>query len=167
MNRRGVTIIELLMALVVGAIAFFALAVPLVAERSFWGSGKRQAEAQRDAQIALRALARVARQSLSYAVTGGGNQITFTFKNSSGVTTTSCFQGGQAFGNQLQRYTTACGAGSATVLIDGAKSRVTSLVITPIAPNLVRVQLQVTQQLSAQNQRNALMVTDLFLRNAP
>ena len=159
MTRRGVTLIELLIAIVIGSIAFFALTVPFVAERSFWASGRRQAEAQRDGQIALRAIARIVRQSTSCTVPGGsGPQFTCTAPGGSA----SCFRGGPSFGNQLQRYSGACGSGTATILVDGNRSRVTSLTATTIATNIVRVRLQITYQ----NQRTALFLTDLFLRNA-
>lgn len=163
MNRRGVTLIEVLMTIVIGAIAFFAAAMPFIAERSFWGSGNRQTEAQRDAQMALRALARVARQSTSYTVAVGNNQVTFTAPAGGAPT---CFRGGPTFGNQLQRYASVACTGAATVLIDGAQSRVTSLIVTPVSTNLVRVQVQVTRQLTAQQQQDAVVVTNLFLRNA-
>ena len=156
MSRRGVTLIELLIALVISAIAFFALAMPFIAERSFWLSGNRQTEAQRDAQIAMRAIARVARASSSYAIANGGAKITFTVPGS-----TPCFQGGPAFGSQLQLFTT-CGTPPPALLIDGNRSKVTSLVMTAVNTKLVRVQLQVTYQ----NQKNELLVTNLLLRNA-
>ena len=161
MNRRGVTLIELLMAIVIGTIAFFALAMPFIAERSFWNSGRRQAEAQRDAQMGLRAMARVARQSTSYAVSQGGAQVAFTPPSGGSP---SCFRGGPAFGNQLLLFANTTCTGSPLVLIDGNRSRVTSLIMTSITPNrLVQVQLQVTHQ----NQRTELLATNLFLRNAP
>ena len=163
MNRRGVTLIEVLITIVIGAIAFFAAAMPFIAERSFWGSGNRQTEAQRDAQMAVRAMARVARQSTSYAVAGGGNQIAFT---APGGGAPSCFRGGPAFGNQLQRYATQTCTGTATVLIDGNQSRVTSLVVTAVASNLVRVEVQVTRQLAGHIPQDAVLATNLFLRNA-
>ena len=75
MNRRGVTLIELLITIIIGAIAMLALAVPFSAERIFWLRGDTQAEAQRDAQLALRAMARVGRQSSCYEIVGN-NQIT-------------------------------------------------------------------------------------------
>ncbi len=159
-STRGVTLIELMMTLVIGSIAFFAVAVPFVAERSFSASGRRQTEAQRDAQLALRAMARVARQSTSYAIAAGGAQITFS---APGGGSPSCFRGGPSFGNQLQRYSAACGTGSAAILIDGNRSRVTSLAMISITGNLVRAQVQVTHQ----NQRTETLATNLFLRNAP
>ena len=66
MNRRGVTLIEMLIALVISAIAMMALAVPLIAERAMVGSGKAQTEAQRDAEMVLRAIARAALGSDQY-----------------------------------------------------------------------------------------------------
>ena len=60
-SRKGVTLIELLVTIVIGSIAMMALSVPFMSERIFWLSGDAQAESQRDAQMALRAMARVAR----------------------------------------------------------------------------------------------------------
>ena len=162
---RGVSLIELLMALVVGAIAFFALAMPLVAERSFSASGRRQAEAQRDAQMALRALARVARQSTSYDIGSGGARITFNAPASVSPSQTT-FCGGPSFGNQLRRYTGAACSGTASLLIDGNRSRLTSFAMSSIAENLVRAQLTAAY-VTCQNQRNEVLASNLFLRNGP
>ena len=62
MNRRGVTLIELLITVMIGAIAMFALVPPFIAEGNFFRKGKRQTEAQRDAQMVLRAMARAVRE---------------------------------------------------------------------------------------------------------
>ena len=158
MNRRGFTIIELLMAVVIGAIAMMALAIPFIAERSFFGTGKRQTEAQRDAQMALRALARTARMSTTYDASVPG-QLSFTVPSCG----TSIFE--RHAGGEFHLH----GCSGDLVLIDGVRSRVASFTVTPIIANkLVRVQLQMTNRLSATDprQRSELLVTELFLRNA-
>ena len=165
MIRRGVTLIELIMTMVIGAIAFFALSVPFVAERSLWGSGTRQTEAQRDAQVILRAIARTARQSGYYQITGaaGSNTITFYDKPpAQGGVIRGCFRGGVAFGNQFQMDSTACSAAS-PALVDGVQSRVATFSITPIGTKLVNVQLRVTR---LGGQENEQIRSQLFLRNA-
>lgn len=62
-TRSGVTLIELLVAVIIGAIACLGLSAPMMAERRFWILGNAQAESQRNAQLATRAIARVAREA--------------------------------------------------------------------------------------------------------
>ena len=146
MTRRGVTLVELIVTVVIGAIAFFALAMPFIAERSFWGSGNRQTEAQRDAQVVMRAIARTARSSSGYnAVTG------FTVN----CGTTSFTKSGS------QLLMDSCG--DALTLIDGAKSQVASFSITPVSTKLVTVQLRITR---VGGQEDESLQSQLFLRNA-
>ena len=153
MNRRGFTLIELLVTIVIGAIAFFGLAIPFVAERSFSLSGTRQTEAQRDAQMGMRAIALVARGSK--AVVAGGDQVVFTLLSGDGVV----FQGGPRFTNQLQRIDTTHGT---SILIDGVRSRVIGMVVTAIVANkLVRVRLEVSHE----GTEDELLETEFFLRN--
>ena len=153
----GVTLLELLIAMIIGSIAFFALAVPFVAERSFWNTGARQAEAQRDAQFVLRAIARIARQSSGYAISEGGAKITFTTPGGPA----SCVRGGATYSGQMHLYED-CGVSPQLMLIDGVRSRVTTLAITAVTSSLVHIQLRVTHQ----NQQDEQLDTDLFLRNA-
>ena len=159
-SRRGVTLIEALITVVIGAIAMFALVPPFLAEGNLFRTGKRQTEAQRDAQMALRAMARVARESAGYnasvpgavtfliAPTCGGNPVTFELHA----------------GGELHQH---CGANT-TILIDGARSRVANFTATSISTRLVQIQLQVTHRLRASNPttRSETLVTDLYLRNA-
>ena len=161
MTRRGVTLIEVLITIVIGAIAFFAAAMPFIAERSFWGSGNRQAEAQRDAQMAVRAMARVARESNGYTLIPGG--VTFH-----GAPT--CGGGDVTFevhaGGVFHQH---CG-GTTSILIDGVRSKMSSFTPTQITANtLVQIALVVTHQLQATNPttRSETLVTNLYLRNAP
>ena len=149
MNERGVTLIEMLMAIIISAIAFMALAMPFVAERSFSVRGQRQTEAQRDAQLATRAMARAVRQSSAY--------------NGNGTFTVPC--GTQQFtvANSQLRLVNSAGCGGQTlVLIDGGNSRVTNFAITLVTNRIVHVAITVTYQ----NQADEVLDTELFLRNA-
>jgi prepilin-type N-terminal cleavage/methylation domain-containing protein len=146
MNRRGVTLIELLMAVIIGGIAFFALAMPFIAERVFWGSGNRQTEAQRDAHMVMRAIGRVARESSAYgAVTG--------FTVTCGTATFAANAG------QLQMNR----CGELLTLVDGVQSQVAAFSITPAGTNMVTVQLRVTR---FGGQEDEQLQTQLYLRNA-
>ena len=153
MNRCGVTLVELLVTIVIGSIAMLALTVPFNTERIFWVSGKRQTEAQRDAQMALRAIARVARQGSAYALNAPGD-ITVT-----AACGTSRFQGGPAFNDQLLLSGT-CMAQPVT-LIDGNRSRVVNFTLTAVSSKLVQLQVAI-----AQGQQTESLITELFLRNA-
>ena len=87
--RSGVTLIELLVTVMIGAIACLGLAAPMMAERRFWIAGIAQAESQRDAQLATRALAWVAReagQMFPPAIISGGVRYSFELPG--------CTQGG-------------------------------------------------------------------------
>ena len=164
MNRRGFTLIEMLITLVIGSIAMFALAAPLIAEGQFFRKGKRQTEAQRDAQMAFRAIARVARQSLSYSIPAAGTLI-FTEP----VGGQACFQSGA---NQLLMTRPNCVGGplgtNTTVLIDGVRSRVQNFTVTQIVPNkLVRIHLEINHRLRTADPftEQEILETELFLRN--
>jgi type II secretory pathway pseudopilin PulG len=163
----GVTLIELLITIVISTIALLALTAPFVAERSFWGIGKRQTEAQRDAQVALRAIARAAREGNAITTPlAGFSGNTFTF------TTPSCpvfgitFSGDPLSGQLLM--TDGCAGGLPIPLIDGVRSRVNNLVFTGITNKLVHIQLDVTHRLRTTdpNVQNELLQTEIFLRNA-
>ena len=168
MNRLGVTLIELLITVLIGAIAIFALVPPFVAEGNLFRKGKRQTEAQRDAQTALRAIARVARQSTGYHnVISGPTFGQIVFDNPGTPTTTTCFSGGSSVGNHLVKGV-GCEGANPTVLIDGVRSRVQSFTITQVVPNkLVRIRLDVSHQLRTTDpfSENELIETELFLRN--
>ena len=168
MNRRAFTLIELLVTMVIGVIAMFGLAAPLVAERNFWNTGKRQTEAQRDAQTAMRAIERVAREGIACPVSGSGSvafQVPcdrFGVINPPSANVLFSSQNGQL------QMTNACLGGVTSILIDGVRSRVASFISTPIITNrLVRIQLQVAHRLHQNNPReeDELLVTELFLRN--
>ena len=78
--HRGVTLVEVLITVVIASIAMMALAVPFVAERSFWGVGKRQTEAQRDAQLAMRTIARMGREGATYYLDSPENPMILRFE---------------------------------------------------------------------------------------
>ena len=158
-SRRGVTLIEVLITIVISAIALFALVPPFLAEGSFFRKGKRQTEAQRDAQMVLRAMARVARESNDY--TSGAGIVTFH-----GAPT--CGGGDVTFelhpGGELHQH---CG-GNTSILIDGVRSQVAAF--TPsqiIAKRLVLIHLQVDHRLRTTdpNLESETLDTELFLRN--
>ena len=155
-NRHGVTLIEVLMATVISAIAMFALVPPFIAEGNFFRKGKRQTEAQRDAQLVMRTIARVARQSSAYTTPVPG-QINLTAP--CGVVTFEVHAGGA-----LHKH----GCDGELVLIDGVRSRVTSFTITPVVSNrLVLLQLVVTHRLQTTDPQTSqeILETELFLRN--
>ena len=158
-HEQGVTLVELLITIALSAIVLLAAAIPFVAEKSFWAAGRRQAEAQRDAQMAMRALAHMARQGQGYTVAGTGDSITVNFAGCNRQ-----FQRGGADPHQLLMIDNCVAPAKTMTLIDGVKSQVTQLVFTPVVANkLVTIQLQVTHE----NQKNETLQTNLFLRNAP
>ena len=104
-RQRGVTLVELLVTIIIGSIAFMALTLPFVAERATWQIGRAKAESQRDAQLALTALARTAHAGGFATVTGAApsNTLTIYDKNpATGGIVIGCFQGGPAYANQFQ-----------------------------------------------------------------
>ena len=180
-QQRGVTLIELLMVLVISAIAMFPLAIPFVADRAFWGSGKAQAESQRDGEMVMRAIARFARESKEYPLAfllPGPNHGRIQFVKPSGEQ--MCFEGGPNFpGNPGKLYMGSlsaggnCVIGQGTMLIDGNRSKVTNTTgntgfsIIPINSKLVRIRLEVTHEAIAGSgrQENEVLETEIFLRN--
>lgn len=169
MSRRGVTLVELLMVAVISSIGFVALALPFAAERSMWGNGKRQSEAQRDAQMALRAIARVARESLAYSVVNPGpNQGAVGFDQPGGATgIDTCVRGGPSDNFQLT-VRPSCNGAISQVLIDGVRSRIASFRVVPVVPNQqLRIELLVRHRLRQNDTREneELLITEVYLRN--
>ena len=166
---RGVTLVELLIAMVIGFIAFFALTAPFMTERSFWSAGRRQAEAQRDATLALRAMARLARQSQSYTVSFPGGpsgpvRVTFNHCPCGASFVNSFFEGGPTLGAGRFEMTDSCvNPGVATALIDGNRSRVAGFTVTAVNARLLNLQLVVSHE----GLETESLETQLFLRNAP
>ena len=162
MNKRGVTLVELLIAVVISTIALLGAMMPFMVERLFWTSGNRQLEAQRDAQMVMRAMAAVGREANSYTLTSSSGQmkIAFTFPPSLSCSGGAYFEGGPSYnGGRLDL--SDC-AGSNVILIDGVRSKVTQLVVTSVTTRLVNLQLQITHQ----NQEHESLQTTLLLRNA-
>ena len=156
MNERGFSLIELMIVMIISAIAMISIAPAFMTERSFWAQGNRQAAAQRDAEMALRAIARVARQSNNYVI--NANQITFT-------TPAGCtrqFQTAGAANDQLQLVDNCIAPSETVTLIDGVRSDVTQFMTTSITTRLVQIQLRVTRE----NREHAQMQTQIFLCNA-
>ena len=142
------------------SIAFLALALPFISERSFWALGRGQAGAQGDAQMVIRAISRVARES-SAADVDPANPSRVIFTRSCGNAT---FEGGPGFNNgQLQRLDTCQAPVQADLLIDGVRSRVNEFTVTyDDVENLVKIRLGVENE----NQRTERLETQIFLRNA-
>jgi prepilin-type N-terminal cleavage/methylation domain-containing protein len=153
MNRQGVTLIELLVTIVIGGIAFMALAVPFVAERTFWGSGTAQAESQRDAQVGLRAVARAMRQGSNPSLGVNAPASSMAFDAPCGRIT---FSGGPTFGEELR----ISGCGSTSTLI-GGRSRVTGFAMTRLSDNLIRVQIDVLHR----GRESEYLETQILMRN--
>lgn len=164
-NQKGVTLIEILIVAIIGAIALIALAVPFMAERRFSGLGKSQVEAQRDAQLVTRAIARIARESSVFSITGSAGDQTLVFTTPCGSVS---FRGGSAFNNggpntgQLIRTDNCVAPAATSVLIDGVRSKVTNFTATSVTLNKM-VDLQIDIQY--QNQRSELLQTRIYLRN--
>ena len=167
-NKRGVTLIELLMVIIIGAIAFMALAVPFIAERAMNLSGQAQAEAQRDGQMVMRAIARAAREGTQFA--GGSFTVTCPGPDNE-FGTPDDFTGTRQFiriGAQLSLQDTC--TGQTTMLIDGVRSRVATFTMTePIDDRLVRVQLVIQHEprVGGGRIRVETMETEVHLRNGP
>jgi len=173
---RGVTLIELLMTLIIAAIAFMALAVPFVAERAFSIAGLNQVEAQREAQMVLRAIARAGRECQQYATGSAGYLSGATYlmfkqcaSNSVYAPGSRCFAGGPSFsgGKMITRLPDCQSEPNTKVLIDGLRTKVANFTVTPLTNKLVRVTLEVTHGISPTDPRRRaeLLQTDLFLRN--
>lgn len=149
---RGVTLIEVVMTAIIGAIAILALAGPVVAERTFWATARSQTEAQRDAQMAMQWMARVARASTGY------DPVTGAFQFPCG---TRLFRRNLAEPDQLE-LVDQCNGGAATTLINGTRSEVTEFAISVVGPGLIHVQLDVRHE----GREHERLETTILLRNA-
>ena len=149
-SSAGVTIVELLMAIIISSIAFMALAVPFVSERTFWIAGKAQTESQRSAQVVLRAIARVARESKR-------------LEPGKGFLTPTCGAGKEFswVGEEIQ-FTDRCSGGPAVTIATG----VTEFNLEQVVLNnrfRVRVHIRV-RQLNRPNE-DEILDTEIYLRN--
>jgi len=172
-SRYGFTLIELLIAVVISAIAMFALVPPFLAEGNLFREGKRQTEAQRDAQMVLRAMARAGRECQAYNVpppppVSGATVLSFNGCPPPDIS--RCFVGGSAFlsGQMVERTPNCQTTPTQRVLIDSVRSKVASFTFTPVTSKLVLIHLEVTHQLRTTDTRTRTEVleTELFLRNA-
>ena len=155
MNKRGVSLIELLITMVISAIAILALAAPFMAERSFWARGKRRVEAQRDAQMVLRAIAHVARPSTGCDASNPAELLCTSVLH--------CDTEFQTSGPQFQMIDDCQAPAKTITLIDGTKSAVTQFRTTPVVgTKVVKIELEVTRE----GKEKALLVTQIFARNA-
>jgi prepilin-type N-terminal cleavage/methylation domain-containing protein len=161
MSRRGVTLVELLITVIIGSIAFFALSVPFVTERSIWVAGKAQTEAQRDAQLVFRSIARQARQSSGYTLNSlesitldvtdcDGDPLT----DDSGTMTFERHAAGEFHWHDCD--------GNTIVLIDGVTSQVTSFTVQGLSADRIALAIDVLHN----NRENEVLATEIFLRNA-
>jgi prepilin-type N-terminal cleavage/methylation domain-containing protein len=164
MNRRGVTLVELLITVVIGSIAFFALSVPFVTERSMWASGKAQTEAQRDAQFVLRAMARQARQSTGYIIGGADPNWSITFDVSDCDGNPATPDPGEAVFEKHGDLLHLHYCGGEADLIDGVRSKVIQFTPSPVAgtTKLVEIEIDVVHK----DRENEHLITQLYLRNA-
>lgn len=165
-SDQGATLVEVLVALVIGVIVLLALAVPYASESSFWNVGNRQAEAQRDADVVLRSISKIARQCNSFTPGGSAGDVTITFVPPTGPSV--CFEGGASYptvlnGGQFHWKTGSCTSPTSTVtLIDGVASKVTNFSATTIVSNkLVKINLTILNK----NQQTEIMEKQIFLRN--
>lgn len=160
-SKKGITLLEALITIIIASIAFFALAMPFIAERSFWSSGERQVAAQRDAQLVTRAIARVARESDNYLIDNTAGYPQILFDRFCGDN--SSFQGGPTLGTGRLDFTNTCVSPTQTYsLIDGVKSKVTQFAVTQINAKLFKVRINVLHE----NETNELLETQIYLRNA-
>lgn len=153
--QKGVTLIELILAMIISLIAMMATATLFVEERSLWAKGFRETEAQRDAQLVLDTIARAARQSNGYVI--AGNRITFT-----STCGTQTFQTAGVSGDQFELIDNCAVPSQTLTLIDGVRSRVSQFVGTSINSKLIDLRLEVTRE----NQQREFLQTQVFLRNA-
>src|SRR3989338_5700928 len=141
MSRRGVTLLELLIATVISAIAMFALVPPFLAEGNLFRQGQRQTEAQRYAQLAMRAMARVARESARC-------EIDLPYIKFYNQQVGGCSIDFGSVGGRFEIVDSCAFPPTASDLIDGARSKVVAFVPSEVVDDrLVHIQLRVTHAL--------------------
>jgi hypothetical protein len=146
-----------------------ALAVPFIAERAMNLSGQAQTEAQRDAQMVMRAIARAARESTQYA--SGAFSIICDPGPDGVFGTADDVIGTRQFipiGSQLDLQDTC--TGQTVTLIDGVRSRVATFTLSElINDRLVQVQLVIQHEPRVGGGRIQVetMETEIHLRNGP
>ncbi len=73
MNKKGFTLIELMIAVVILSIFILAVGAIVVTSWKFWNGGWEQVELQRDASYAFARIERIVRSGNSATVLGGGS----------------------------------------------------------------------------------------------
>ena len=73
MNKKGFTLIELMITVVILSIFILAVGAIVVTSWKFWNSGWEQVELQRDASYAFARIERIVRSGNSVTVLGGGS----------------------------------------------------------------------------------------------
>jgi prepilin-type N-terminal cleavage/methylation domain-containing protein len=149
--RSGVTLIEVLVTIIIGSIAMLAMAGPFVIERSMWSSGRDKTTAQREAQLALRAIGSLARESGRYEVAVKELKLYSPDK----LNCQAAFAWDSV--QQSMLWKRPCGAAGNALI----KSGVTGFSVQAINNQLFGVQIQV----QSGNEQETL-VTEFFLRNA-
>lgn len=160
-SAAGFTLVELLMTMIISSIAFMALVVPFVAERTFWATGRRETAAQRDAHMAVHTISRAARESSAANVTTlSAGHLRLTLARPCG---TASFEGGPAFNGGQLVLTDGCESPAVTsVMIDGAGSRLLGFDASGSGTDTLWVRLNVTNE----NEGSKIIETKVFLRNA-
>jgi type II secretory pathway pseudopilin PulG len=163
----GFTLTELLVTFVITAVMMTAFTAPFMAERIFWREGNQQMEAQRDAQLVLRAVARFAREANAATVTtpaSGQTQITLTCPLDTTPVTWApvVFLGGPGLnGGQMQMTDQRVSPARTIPLINGIKSKV-QVFTASFVNKILFVQVQVQNQ----DFGSETLETRIFLRNA-
>ena len=164
------------MAVIISTFALIGVSLILVKGIVASGAGTRQAGSQQDAQLALRGIARVARESKNYVV-NTPNDVTF-FAPPQVVDSLTHGGGAGAFclGWQIRSVgqileLSFVGAGcpiSPPPWIDGNRSKVAQFTVTGVSAQIVRIHLDVTHQLGANDPRQEMetLNTEIYLRNA-
>lgn len=158
----GLTLIELLIAILMGVIVMMSLVFPFAAERAYWRTGGRQVEAQRDAQFVLRYVERRLRQAVTCSV--AGNVISF---KTTAAGPTETFQRSTATLPPANRFLYNDGAGNTTTLIDAVRSSVSNFTVTKTVLASGSSMLTISLTITHQGERTEILQTMICLRNAP
>ena len=158
---RGFTLTEILMTFVITSVMMVAFTAPFMAERIFLREGNQQMEAQRDAELVLHAITRVARECKDAEVTApasGQTQITLSCP----LDTTPVTWAPVVFlGGQMQRTDQRVSPARTILLINGIKSKV-QVFTASFANQILYLQVQVNNQ----DFGSETLETRIFLRNA-
>ena len=147
--------------------------MPFVAERVFWKQGKQQTEAQRDAQMVMRAIARTARGASAVSLPSSSS-VTLTRRCDSGTGNGTVTY--EKSGVQLLKRTLVCKidgsdvstVGSEPKLIDGVRSKVATF--TPaVNGTVLSVVLDVYHNIiptDSDPAQHEYLQTNIYMRNA-